>query len=79
MRADVDKAMFVEEKQTSLPEMKSTTSKCLALKQTADKEAFQLDKIITKKKSGFRKNSHCSGTFVYRSLSIFFKFAFFLE
>lgn len=56
MRADVDKAMFVEEKQTSLPEMKSTTSKCLALKQTADKEAFQLDKIITKKKSGFRKN-----------------------
>ena len=50
LRAEVDKAMIVAEKQTSLAEMKSTISKCYALKWAADEKALELDKAIAKKK-----------------------------
>ena len=50
LRAEADKAMIVAEKQTSLAEMKSTISKCYALKWAADEKALELDKAIAKKK-----------------------------
>ena len=50
LRAGADKAMIVPEKQTSLAEIKSTISKCNALKWTADEKALELEKSIAKKK-----------------------------
>ena len=79
LRAKADKAMIVAEKQTSLAEIKSTISKCNALKGAADEKELELDKAITKKKVLLKKEVIVALITLLNSFSCFVEILQFLQ